>query len=202
MSNHHSRSQEILEVALSLAEDHGIASVTTVALARRIGFTEAALYRYYPGKTAILAAALQHLAERLFATMLIELAPADAGDLAGIEGQLTRHIRRFTSRRGLLLELMMYAASSRAEPLLQAGDAALQEYSQRMTVFFAQAAALLPDLRAVDAEALARLWVCQLLGGFARCQLGREPWIPEQLPGFTAFIAQLFRHEPGPPLDA
>ena len=157
MSNHRSRSQEILEVAVSLAEDHGIAGVTTVALARRIGFTEAALYRYYPGKTAILAAALQHLAERLFATMLIELAPADAGDIAGTEGQLTRHIHRFTSRRGLLLELLMHAASSRAEPLLQAGDAVLQEYSQRVTVFFSQTATVVPDLRAIDPEALARL---------------------------------------------
>lgn len=191
MSNHLSRSREILEVALSLAEDHGIAGVTTVALARRIGFTEAALYRYYAGKTAILAAALQHLAESLFATMLLELAPDSAADPHAAAAQLGRHIDRFTSHRGLLLELLMHAASSRTEPLLEAGDAVLQEYSQRMTVFFRQISRTGPVTRQTDPEELARLWVCQLLGGFARCQLSREPWTPQQLPGFTAFIHQL-----------
>jgi len=189
MSQRFSRAEEIVTVALDLAEATGAGGVTTAALARNLGFTEAALYRYYPGKATILAAALQHLAERLFATMVIELDAASAGDGIMVGEQLRRHIRRFAPQHGLLLELLLFATTSRSDALLEGGQALLDEYSERMATYFEQvrgrgAGRTLP----VGAE-LARLWTCQLLGGFLRCRLSREVWDPATQVGFTTFVA-------------
>lgn len=191
MANHSSRRREILDVALGVAEEAGIASVTTMALARRLGFTEAALYRYFPAKTAILAGMLQELAEELFHGMGSDLALRLGGGTADVVAQLETHIQRFTARSGLLLELLMFAASSRVEALLEVGHAVLQEYAQRMTVFFAQRQAAHLVREHLDAEELSRLWVCQLLGGFVRSRLASQAWSPTTLPGFRAFAAQL-----------
>lgn len=191
MTQQDSRRQEILHVALSLAEESGIGSVTTMALARRMGFTEAALYRYFPAKTAILAGMLHELAEQLFQSMGSDLALRLGGGTPDVVAQLATHIQRFTARNGLLLELLLFTASSRVETLMEAGYALLREYSERMTVFFAQRQTAHLVTRHVDAEELSRLWVCQLLGGFVRGRLASEPWSPADLPGFRAFAAQL-----------
>ncbi len=189
MINSTSRADEIMNVAIDLAEDRGVAGVTTAALARRLRFTEAALYRYFPGKAAILAAALEHLGERVFVSMVLELLPHLASDALALEGQLDRHIRRFAQRRGLLLELLLCAAGSREATMQEAANAFLQEYVERMVTYFSQ----LQELRRLSNDLapaeLARMWVCQLLGGFVRCRIAREAWSPVEQPGYTAFVA-------------
>ncbi len=191
MSNYSLRRHEILDVALALGEEAGVANVTTTALATRMGFTEAALYRYFTGKTAILAAMLHRVAEDLFAAMAQELAAPTTPGAPSVVAQLEAHAQRFETRRGLLLELLLFAATSRAEQLLETGRAILDEYTGRMATFFAQAgqAQLLAADR--DSEELARLWVCQLLGGFLHQRLASQPWSPHTGPGFRAFVAQL-----------
>jgi AcrR family transcriptional regulator len=191
MNDHAMREEAIVATALDLAEARGVAGVTTAGLARRLHFTEAALYRYFPGKGAIIASALRNLAERLFATMLLELMP-EALELGhALEYQMERHVERFTLRGGLLLELLLVASAGRDGVLQSAGADFLQGYSERMVAYFQQ----LADLHLIGstpaAPELARLWICQLLGGFVRCRLMREPWNPVEQTGFHAFIDQL-----------
>ncbi len=193
MTNFASRRRDILEAALALAQDRGPAGLTTIALARRLGFTEAALYRYFDGKNAILTGLLYHLAEELFAAMGSELAPEKADGPVAVVEQLRRHVEQLAGRHGIVFALLLHAASSRCEPLLEAGGAVLDEYSQRMTVYFAQAQELGRVSGGLRAEELSMQWVCQLLGGFLRSQLGRSPWAPDRLPGFESFAAQLGR---------
>ncbi len=191
MANPSSRADEIINVAIDLAEDRGVAGVTTAALARRLRFTEAALYRYFPGKAAILAAALEHLGERVFVSMVLELLPHVAHDDVTLQGQLDRHIQRFGLRQGLLLELLLCAAGSREAPMQESANVFLQEYVERMVTYFTQ----LQELRWLDdqlpATELARMWVCQLLGGFVRCRIARETWSPIEQPGYAAFGAMI-----------
>jgi TetR/AcrR family transcriptional regulator, fatty acid metabolism regulator protein len=191
MNDHAMREAAIVNTALDLAEERGVAGVTTAALARRLQFTEAALYRYFPGKGAIIAAALRYLAERLFATMLLELMPEAVPQGDAVEPQVQRHIQRFGLRKGLLLELLMHASGNREEVLQMAGGEFLHEYTERMTTYFAQLQELRLTGTGTPATELARLWVCQLLGGFVRSRLAREPWDPVEQPGFEAFVAQL-----------
>ena len=186
-----SRSEEIVIAALELAEAGGAGGVTTAALARKLGFTEAALYRYYPGKASILAAALRHLAERLFATMAIELDAASLGNGLSATEQLRRHVRRFTPLGGLLLELFLFSTTSRSDVLLDGGQAMLDEYSGLMAAYFDRVLSRDGGAALPPGQELARLWTCQLLGGFVRCRLCREPWDPTAQVGFTTFLAQL-----------
>ena len=191
MHDHSAREEAIVTAAIELAEAHGVAGVTTAALARRLEFTEAALYRYFPGKSAIIAAALHHQSERLFATMLLELMPEAVQHGQAVQPQLERHLRRFMNHNGLLLELLVSSAGGRDEALQTAGAEVLHEYSERMGEYFARLQQLgLADLHAQPTE-LAHLWVCQLLGGFVRCRLARESWDPVQQAGFQAFARQL-----------
>jgi AcrR family transcriptional regulator len=191
MNDHAMREQAIVATAIDLAEDRGVAGVTTAGLARRLHFTEAALYRYFPGKGAIIAAALRHLAERLFATMLLELMPEAVPQGHALQLQIQRHIQRFALRKGLLLELLLFASGNREETLQIAGGEFLQEYTHRMTAYFKQLQELRLTSTATPPSELARLWVCQLLGGYVRCRLAREPWDPVDQAGFQAFLTQL-----------
>ncbi len=193
MNDHATREEAIVTTALDLAEDRGVPGVTTAGLARRLGFTEAALYRYFPGKGAIIAAALRNIAERLFATMLLELMPeaVERGQTAAF--QIQQHIQRFTLRGGLLLELLLYAAGGREHTLQNAGADILHEYTERILAYFTQ----LRDQHRIAASPspneLTQLWVCQLLGGFVRCRLTGERWNPVEQEGFQAFLGQLRR---------
>jgi len=191
MADHSTREEAIIAAAIDLAATKGVFGVTTAALARRLEFTEAALYRYFPGKSAIMAAALRQQSERLFATMLLELMPDAVQHGQESRAQLERHLQRFASHNGLLLELLLSAAGGRDEGLQEVGGEVLQGYGQRITEYFRQLQHLGLIDRCPDALELSRLWVCQLFGGFVRCRLIREPWDPVHQPGFQAFAAYL-----------
>ncbi len=191
MGDHAAREEAIVATALDLAESRGVGGVTTAALARNLEFTEAALYRYFPSKGAIIAATLRHLGNRLFATMMLELMPDAVGHGHAIQSQLERHIQRFTLKSGLLVELLLSAAGGREVELQATGCDFLQRYGERLTEYFRQLQAL--DQLAVTAppSELSRLWICQLLGGFVLARLARESWDPVRHPGFQAFVATL-----------
>jgi AcrR family transcriptional regulator len=191
MSQLHSRAEEIIATTLDLIENGGISRLTTAALARRLGFTEAALYRYFPGKGAILAAALARLADEVFLAMPSDLALAGDAASAPLAGRLGAHVRRFTAHQGILLDLVLAGTTDRDHELREAGHAFLEEYGCRIAAFFervAELGRLSPDERPHE---LASLWVCQLLGGFVRSRLTLSSWDPEQHEGFRAFGLRL-----------
>jgi AcrR family transcriptional regulator len=189
---HHDRSKEIVARAVELAMERGVAGVTTAILARRMGFTEAALYRYFPGKAAILGACLDQLAAALFAAIGGELDPHATDDPPAVAAQLERHIARFALHEGLLLDLVVAAAAARNGGALQeAADAFLNEYSHRIGVYFRQLQQAGRLSRAASPESLTRLWTCQLFGGFLRTRVSKEEWHPATQAGFKAFAAQV-----------
>jgi TetR/AcrR family transcriptional regulator len=188
MDPHTARTDAIVSTALELAEAEGVAKITTAGLARGLQFTEAALYRYFPGKAAIIASAFQRLGEHLLATMLIELMPEAVERGQSPETQLQQHLERFSARHGLLPELLVAAAGGREPELHVAGSEFLQTYGERMLAYFSALQKLGAMASSPDAEELARLWICQLLGGFIRCRLAREAWDPTSQSGFDTFL--------------
>jgi len=106
------RQDEILDRALELARQGGLASLTMRRIAERIGFTDAALYRHFPTKQALLLA----LAERLEMALLgevrriLEQPGLDARQR--LEAILSHHVRVILETDGLPLLIVAEAASS------------------------------------------------------------------------------------------
>ncbi|HYN39514.1 MAG TPA: TetR/AcrR family transcriptional regulator [Rhodospirillales bacterium] len=59
------RREEIVQAALALIAGRGPGALTTAAIARHIGVSEAALFRHYPSKSAILIACIEWMGDRM-----------------------------------------------------------------------------------------------------------------------------------------
>jgi len=185
----HGRAQEIITIALELAEREGIVGVTTARLARRMKFTEAALYRYFSGKAGILASGLDELARHLFATVAIDLMQPGAWQRETPEALLERHLRRFTHRNGLLVTLLIHAGETHDLLMRKVAMDFATEYLERMEAFFTNVLEGRPS--PVAPGTLAQMWFCQLLGGFLRCRLSNTDWDPLEQSGYKVFLQQL-----------
>jgi AcrR family transcriptional regulator len=88
------RQREILDHAVTLLREQGLPGLTMRRLAERIGFSEAALYRHFANKGALLAAIMDRLAEERLLTPVRRIAQDEersAGERlrAVLEHQLT-----------------------------------------------------------------------------------------------------------------
>lgn len=63
------RQEELLDVALDLAREVGLGGLTVRRLAESAGFTEAALYRHFPSKSALLQALMGRIESRYLPVM-------------------------------------------------------------------------------------------------------------------------------------
>ncbi|BCV22243.1 TetR/AcrR family transcriptional regulator [Moorella sp. Hama-1] len=59
------RQQQIIAAALDIIAKRGLANLTTAAIAQEVGFSEGAIFKHFPGKEAILAAAVKSVGGRL-----------------------------------------------------------------------------------------------------------------------------------------
>jgi AcrR family transcriptional regulator len=103
------RRADILATAARVFSTHGFVGATTRDIAREIGITEAALYRYFPSKEAIYTAILD---ERLAAGDLV--APfedaARAGDDIAVFGGLARSLLEMVESDPTFLRLTLFSA--------------------------------------------------------------------------------------------
>lgn len=60
------RRREIADAALRLVAEHGLGKFTSLAIAHEVGLTDAALFRHFPSKDAIVDAAIDRIEEILF----------------------------------------------------------------------------------------------------------------------------------------
>lgn len=113
------RQEELLDIALDLAREVGLGGLTVRRLAERAGFTEAALYRHFPSKAAL----LQALMGRIESRFLPEVRRIAEDEERPLEDRLTEvvrfHVRTVLSIDGLPMLLLAEAAAT--------GDEALQE---------------------------------------------------------------------------
>ena len=62
-----SRRREIADAALKVIAEQGLARFTSLAIAREVGVSDAALFRHFPTKDAIVLAVIDRVEEMLFA---------------------------------------------------------------------------------------------------------------------------------------
>ena len=95
------RQQQIIDVSLELISENGIQGLTIKNLAKKIGFSESAIYRHYENKIEILVAILNYFkenTERIFVTEL----QSDEDTISKIQNLFINQFRIFTKSPSFL----------------------------------------------------------------------------------------------------
>lgn len=92
------RQHEIVDQAISLIADLGIEKLTYRNLSKRIGITEAAFYRHFPGKTDLLLAVLRYF-ENIRSELFAQISVKYPNRLDAIKAVITEHCRLFDTHR-------------------------------------------------------------------------------------------------------
>ncbi len=92
------RKREILEAALAICLDEGIAALRTEKIARRVGLSPGGIFRHYPSKRAILTALVQELVSRLEA-----VTPKEGDPIAWLRAFVVGRVRAYQGDPALRL---------------------------------------------------------------------------------------------------
>jgi AcrR family transcriptional regulator len=63
------RRQQIIQATISIMAEQGLTGATTRRIAGKVGISEPALYKYFPGKKALVLEALDEVGNRFFQTL-------------------------------------------------------------------------------------------------------------------------------------
>ena len=117
------RQEELLDIALDLAREVGLGGLTVRRLAERAGFSEAALYRHFPSKGALLQALMGRIESRFLPAVRAIAATEDRPPAERLAEVVRFHVRMVLAIDGLPMLLLAEAAAT--------GDAALQDRIRR-----------------------------------------------------------------------
>ncbi|MCC7327191.1 MAG: TetR/AcrR family transcriptional regulator [Burkholderiales bacterium] len=134
------RQREIVAAVLSLARECGPDSITTQAIADRIGVTQGALFRHFPDKEAIWLAVFAWVREALVAALDAAVAKGDS-PLGKIERAFLAHVAFVAANPGVprvLFHELQYPGDS---PVRVEVGTMVAAYSKRLTLLFTQAKA-------------------------------------------------------------
>jgi AcrR family transcriptional regulator len=167
------RHAAIVAAARQIARESGMAGVQVAAVAQRAGIAAGTVYRYFPGKTDLVAAVLSEIAEREIGAL--QRAAADApGPLSALSAAIMTFAARALRERRLI-----YAAI--AEPVDAELERARGAFRQSLVgEFAARIAAAVAEARlpeqdtALAAAALTGLLIGGLIGPLAPDASGRE----------------------------
>jgi AcrR family transcriptional regulator len=174
------RHAAIIAAARDAASDGGMAAVQIVAVARRAGIAAGTVYRYFPGKSDLVAAVLAEISEREIAA-LRRSAGGAPGPLSALAAAITTFAVRAQRHRRLA-----YAAI--AEPVDAEIDVARLSFRRALAAEFAGLIAAaakgghLPEQDAtLSAAALIGLLIEGLIGPLAPDAAGNERAIAQSL---------------------
>jgi len=149
------RQEEILERAAELVQEAGLANLTLKKVADRVGFTEAAIYRHFPHKKALIFAMIDRLGERLLGPISVLAAERDRAPRARLLDMVGHHVHVLRRTQGLPILLMAEGLAS--------GDAELVEHlGGVMRRYLGLLAGVLTELRlplALPADRQAALFI-------------------------------------------
>ncbi len=167
------RRDAILAAARLLASEGGMATLQIAAVAHRAGIAAGTVYRYFPGKTDLVAALLAQIAESEIGALRRAAAGAP-GPLSALSATIMTFAARALRERRLLFAAI-------AEPIDAELDAARLAFRQSLTdEFAARIAAAMAEGRLPEqdsrlaAGALTGLLVEGLIGPLAPEIAGRE----------------------------
>jgi len=123
-----SRRREIADAALKVIAEQGLARFTSLAIAREVGLSDAALFRHFPTKEAIVLAAIDRVEEVLFAGF----PPSEADPIARLGQFFRRRIEVIRETPGVARLVGSEQLSQAAPP---SGVARVSEFRRRSQSF-------------------------------------------------------------------
>ena len=122
------RQLEILERALDLVQETGLANLTLKRVAERVGFTEAAIYRHFESKGALLEGLIALIGSRLLGPVHEIAADRSIPPAQRLERMVRHHVRVLRATRGLPLVLIAEGLATHDEDLLARLRAVMTAY--------------------------------------------------------------------------
>jgi AcrR family transcriptional regulator len=174
------RHDAIIAAARSIAGEGGMAGVQVAAVAQRAGIAAGTVYRYFPGKTDLVAAVLSEIAAREVGAMR-QAASGAPGPLSALSAAIMTFGARVLRERRLVYAAIAEPVDAELESTRGAFRHALaQEFSARIAAAIAEAR--LPEQdAALAAAALTGLLIGGLIGPQAPDPAGRERDIVQAL---------------------
>lgn len=133
------RQQQVLDCTWELIREAGLSGVTVRRVAERVGFSEAALYRHFPSKQALLLALLDRLADRLLEP-LDRIARQDSPAAERLRQILFHHVGVVLESEGLAILLLGEASAMADQEMVERIRRVVSRYLDRVE----EVAALLP----------------------------------------------------------
>jgi AcrR family transcriptional regulator len=183
------RQSEIIRVAVELAADKGVNSVTTQDMADAMHLTQGAIFRHFATKDDIWVAVIEWVRERLM--KVLDKAAADATDpLNAIERMFSAHIS-FVSKHPaiprLLFSELLHKKNSKLRLLIQG---IISGYESRIASLLEQAKSQSlapPDL---DSQSAAVLYIGMIQGLVMQSNIfgGKRELLQAALKTFPIFL--------------
>lgn len=183
------RQSEIIRVAVELAADKGVNSVTTQDMADAMHLTQGAIFRHFATKDDIWVAVIEWVRERLM--KVLDKAAADATDpLNAIERMFSAHIS-FVSKHPaiprLLFSELLHKKNSKLRLLIQG---IISGYESRIASLLEQAKSQSlapPDL---DSQSAAVLYIGMIQGLVMQSNIfgGKRALLQAALKTFPIFL--------------
>ena len=195
------RQREILEHASQLVQETGLAHLTLRRVAERVGFTEAAIYRHFPNKAALVDALVRTLGSRLLEPIRALAADAALPPAERLQRMVRHHAGVLRATRGLPILLVAEGLATGDDELMARLRTIISAYfealagvlaalrlpttvppAQQALLFFGLPAALALQLRAFPDLALTDEQVDDLVHYYVRALTGAPPAAPEATP--------------------
>ena len=133
------RQAEILDRAAEVVAEEGLANLTLKRIAERVGFTEPALYRHFPGKGALVLALVDRIGMRLLGPALAIAADRARPPRERLLAVVRHHAGLLAATRGLPILLF-------AEGLASGDEAVMERLRGVMRRYLALLAGLLEEI--------------------------------------------------------
>jgi TetR/AcrR family transcriptional regulator len=111
------RREQILDRASELATEAGLGQLTMKRIAARVGFSEAAIYRHFPTKQALLLGLMDRLDARLLGPIRAAAGRREVPATARLQEIVQHHLSLVLERHGLPIQLLA-EASAAGDPVL------------------------------------------------------------------------------------
>jgi AcrR family transcriptional regulator len=181
--------EQIVDVALEVMGEHGVAGLSLGEVARRVGIRPPSLYVYFDSKNALYDAVFARGWREIDEVMAAVGEPVAAADLADFALRMAETFVRWTVEHPVYAQLMAWRPVPGYEPSPQAYETAVVVVD-RSTRLMEELQVLGLFRQDVEPAELLRAWTV-LTSGVMTQQLANAPQQPFETGTFTSMLPQL-----------